>query len=162
VAEGKFRDDLYFRLRVVEIVVPPLRERRGDIPSLVAHILGRVCRQTGRTVPAVPDRMMDLLRTYDWPGNVRELENALTRAAVLAQGVIEPEHLALGLGGSRDTPRGEDTPHAGDPSLGAMELQHVRRTLLKAGGSKTKAAAMLGISRPRLNRLLDKHRFPLS
>ena len=154
VAEGKFRDDLYFRLRVVEIVVPPLRQRRDDIRHLVAHILGRVCRQTGRAVPAVPDRVMDLLRTYDWPGNVRELENALTRAAVLAQGVIEPEHLALGLS--------TESPPGGDPSLGAVERQHVRRILLKAGGSKTKAAAMLGISRPRLNRLLDKHRIAVS
>jgi DNA-binding NtrC family response regulator len=121
-----------------------------------------VCRETGRTVPAVPDRVMDLLRTYDWPGNVRELENALTRAAVLAQGAIESEHLALGLGPGPDTPPGAEASAGGDPSLLAVELRHVQNILLRAGGSKTKAAAMLGISRPRLNRLLDKHRIPVS
>jgi DNA-binding NtrC family response regulator len=169
VAEGKFREDLYFRLRVVEIVVPPLRERRDDIPGLVSHILTRQCRRMNRAVPIVPERVMELLRGHEWPGNVRELENALTRAAVLARGVIEPEHLslgfvapALGFVAPAAAARQQEAPAGADASLGAVERQYVRRVLLKAGGSKTKAAAMLGISRPRLNRLLGKHGVPVS
>jgi transcriptional regulator with PAS, ATPase and Fis domain len=158
VGQGKFRDDLYFRLRVVEIALPPLRQRREEIPALVWHILGNACRHMGRAVPAISDRVMELLRTYEWPGNVRELENALTRAAVLAHGSIEPEHLSLGFTAAAEAPSNGDTPASNDQSLQAMELRHVQRILVKAGGSKTKAAAMLGISRPRLNRLLDKHR----
>jgi transcriptional regulator with GAF, ATPase, and Fis domain len=153
VTEGTFRSDLYFRLRVVEIVVPPLRERRGDIPRLVAHLLGRICHHLGRAVPVVPERVLTMLRQYEWPGNVRELENVLTRAAVLAPGMIEPEHLGLGV-----LAPGDGSPPAADTSLRALERQHVRRVLMESGGSKTKAAAMLRISRPRLNRLLDKDR----
>jgi len=152
VAEGTCREDLYYRLRVVEIVVPPLRERPGDIPALVDHVLGRMCRGMGRPVPAIPKHVMELLQNYEWPGNVRELENTMARAAVLAEGVIEPEYLSLGLtlgGGGR---RREDA------SLDAMERWHVLRVLAKTGGRKTEAAAALGISRPRLNRLLRKYR----
>jgi two-component system response regulator AtoC len=152
VREGKFREDLYFRLRVVEITVPPLRERRSDIPLLVRHILARVSKETGKTVQIVPDEVMGVLLAHDWPGNVRELENALTRAAVMSKGsALSLEHLSLGV---RAEPQSAEA--AGD-SLDDVERAHVQRILAKTGGNKTKAAELLGVSRPRLNRIIEKY-----
>ncbi|HSM07847.1 MAG TPA: sigma-54 dependent transcriptional regulator [Gemmatimonadota bacterium] len=156
VEEGDFREDLYFRLRVMEIVVPPLRERRGDIPDLAHHILRQVTTEMGKGELAIPDPVMDKLVTYDWPGNVRELENALTRAAVHAQGAIAEENLFLGATETAPTA----APDLSDPaqaSLESMERYHIQRVLAKTGGHKANAAKMLGISRPRLNRLIDKY-----
>ncbi len=86
VTEGGFREDLYFRLRVVEIEVPSLRYRKGDIPLLANHLLGRIRNETGSEVRRISETAMGELVAYDWPGNVRELENALTRAAIVAPG----------------------------------------------------------------------------
>ena len=98
VAEGGFREDLYFRLRVVEIHVPSLRERREDIPLLAKHLLERIRRDLGATVRGISEEAMARIREYDWPGNVRELENALTRAAIVARGpLVGPDHLTLGI-----------------------------------------------------------------
>ena len=96
VKGGGFREDLYFRLKVIEIEVPPLRRRRGDIPILATHLLARVRKQVGRPVHHIADEAMDKLKAHDWPGNVRELENLLLRAAILARGgVIGAHHIAL-------------------------------------------------------------------
>src|SRR4051812_4175649 len=96
VAEGRFREDLYYRLRIVEIVVPPLRERSGDIPELARHLVRRAAAQSGYVEPVIGDDAMASLIAHEWRGNVRELENCLTRATVLAAGqVIRAEHLNL-------------------------------------------------------------------
>jgi DNA-binding NtrC family response regulator len=152
VQAGRFREDLYFRLKVVEIAVPPLRERPEDIPLLAAHLLARVAGELHRDVRALSDEALRELARYDWPGNVRELENALTRAAVLARGpVVGVEHLALGR--STAVPDPAETATVGD-RLDDVERAHVLRVLARTGGNKRQAARLLGISRPRLDRLL--------
>jgi DNA-binding NtrC family response regulator len=153
VASGEFRADLYFRLRVVEITIPPLRERKGDIPLLVTHILGKVRETLGREA-AVSDEVMATILAHSWPGNVRELENALTRAAVLARGnTLRIEH--LGLGERAASPIGERTAVR---SLDVIEAEHVQQALALCAGNKSRVARALGISRPRLDRIIQRHR----
>ena len=152
VQAGRFREDLYFRLKVVEIAVPPLRERPEDIPLLAAHLLARVAGELHRDVRALSDEALRELVRYDWPGNVRELENALTRAAVLARGpVVGVEHLSLGR--SAAVPDSAESATVGE-RLDDVERAHVLRILARTGGNKRQAARLLGISRPRLDRLL--------
>ncbi|UCC83357.1 MAG: sigma-54-dependent Fis family transcriptional regulator [Gemmatimonadota bacterium] len=149
VERAEFREDLYYRLRVVEIVVPPLRERPGDIPTLAEHLVRKVSLAADRPVPMLAPEAMDVLISHTWPGNVRELENCLTRAVVLATGdVIRPEHLEL-------APR-EDVGELG--TLETAERDHVTRVLTATQGHKSRAAEILGISRPRLDRLIEKYR----
>ena len=158
VTEGGFREDLYFRLRVVEIEVPSLRYRKGDIPLLANHLLGRIRNETGSEVRRISETAMGELVAYDWPGNVRELENALTRAAIVARGsVVGPEHLALGLSGDGCPPKAQMAPaREGDMTLdGAIERQ-IRRVLESTGANKTEAARLLGISRSRLARYVER------
>ena len=152
VKEGRFREDLYYRLKVVEIRLPPLRERAGDIPVLVRHFLERGAAELHLPVPSLSDAALKLLAGHDWPGNVRELEHTLTRAMVLARGgVIGVEHLSLGP----RVAQGADEPE--DDSLEAAERAQVRRVLQKTAGNKRQASALLGVSRPTLDRLIDKH-----
>ncbi len=154
VKDGDFREDLYFRLRVVEISVPPLRDRRSDIPMLAQHIVNKVAKRLHKPVLVIPDPVMAELLAYDWPGNVRELENALTRAIVLAQGhAISAEHLVLGATQSSAPKFGE----LEGATLEDVEGAHVQRVLAQTGGNKTRAAEILGISRPRLNRIIERH-----
>ena len=152
VREGRFREDLYYRLRVVEIRVPPLRERQEDIPLLVQHFVDRVARELHLGPVAVSPAAMKLLTAYEWPGNVRELENTLTRALVLARGgAIGPEHLALDAG------RAPEQTGPEDDSLEAAERTQVMRVLAKVRGHKRQACQLLGISRPTLDRLIEKY-----
>jgi DNA-binding NtrC family response regulator len=153
VREGRFRADLFFRLQVVEIRVPPLRERKADIRLLAEHFLGRIARELGQEVKGITDAAVRTLRAYEWPGNVRELEHALTRAVVLSRGsYLGAEHLSLaGTGLDQDV----DGPE--DRSLEAVEAAHVQRVLHETGGVKRKAAEVLEISRTRLDRIIKKH-----
>ena len=154
VRSGRFREDLYFRLKVVEITVPPLRERRSDIPALVEHLLARIARDLHRRIDSVSEDAMKMLRCYDWPGNVRELENTLTHAAVLSRGpVITADDLSLRLHGSMGLASGSASAEG---SLDAVELAHANRILRQTGGNKRQAALILGISRPRLDRILAR------
>jgi DNA-binding NtrC family response regulator len=158
VREGQFREDLYFRLRVVEIVVPPLRERRGDIPVLAEHLLREGARELHVAPPVLAADAVARLTAYDWPGNVRELENALTRALVLGRGsAVTADDLLLG----NAEPMPERTDHGegvvDDQSLAAMERAHIVRVLERTRGNKRQACRALRISRPRLDRLLEKH-----
>jgi DNA-binding NtrC family response regulator len=172
VEEGGFREDLYFRLRVVEIVVPPLRERRGDIPELAVHLLNRIRAETHQGLHHIHPEAMRVLREYDWPGNVRELENALTRASILARGAtLGPEHLRLGSdrpgtgdGGGQygeDGRGGRPMFQAGggagpDWTLDGAVGWQVLRVLQHTGWNKSEAARLLEISRSRLARLIEK------
>jgi DNA-binding NtrC family response regulator len=150
VASGQFRADLYYRLRVVEISIPPLRDRASDIPCLADHLLDRASRALGRSRPVLSTEALERLAAYDWPGNVRELENCLRRAMVHATGeVIRPEHIPLG--------REVDTPAASLGHLDAVEGEHVARVFAATGSHKSRTAQILGVSRPRLDRLLRKH-----
>ncbi len=150
VADGGFREDLYYRLRVVEIFVPPLRERLGDLTMLAEHLVRRAAEDLHRTTPVIAREAMDALLRHDWPGNVRELENTLTRAVVRATGdVIRQEHVETAT-------RNAVAPDELE-SLEDLERRQVARVLQASRGNKTKAAEILGVSRPRLNRLLAKY-----
>jgi two-component system response regulator AtoC len=147
IEEGRFREDLYFRLKVVEIHVPPLRNRRGDIEIIAVALLGRIREETQRDVRRISDDAMARLMAYDWPGNVRELENALMRAAIVARGtVIGADHLILDDG---QAPGG-----AGDLLLKSAIRRHVRLVLDRAGGDADSAARLLGIERDELDTLV--------
>ena len=151
VRAGTFREDLYFRLRVVELVVPPLRERREDIPLLVEHLARRVQRDMHREAVIVTPAAMRVLQAYDWPGNVRELENAIARAVALSpSGVLTPNDFVL------DGRTVTGTPAAGSEvdSLANAVRRHIERALQHTGGNKRAAARILRISRPRLDRLI--------
>jgi DNA-binding NtrC family response regulator len=150
IAKGLFREDLYYRLRVVEIVVPPLRERQGDLQLLVEHLVTRASTALGRAEPVLGPEALDAIHQHRWPGNVRELENCLRRAVVLATGdVIRPEHLGIGAVVAET--------RAQLPSLADVEREHVARVMSATGGHKARAAQILGVSRPRLNRLLQEY-----
>ena len=154
VRAGEFREDLYFRLRIVELVIPPLRERTGDIPRLAAHFLARATAVLGKDVRDLDADAMGALARHRWPGNVRELENVITRAVVAATGpVVRAEHLGLGDPAPGDP--AADGPS--DPSLEAAEAEHVQRILRRTGGNKREAARVLRISRARLDRMVEKH-----
>jgi len=153
VAEGRFREDLWFRLCVVEIEVPPLRERPADIPLLAHYLLERITREAHRAEVILPDPVCCALQAYRWPGNVRELENALSRALILARGpAIALED--LGLQGDVLEPPSVSPP---DHSLAAAERTHIVRVLARTRGNKRQAARLLRISRSRLDRLVEKH-----
>lgn len=142
IEEGRFREDLYFRLKVVEIDVPPLRERPGDIELVATALLGRIREETGRDVRRISDEAVARLKNYDWPGNVRELENALMRAAIVARGtVIGADHLIL---------EGSDFLGPGDLSLSAAMSRHTRLVLDRTGGDEDEAAKLLGITKEEL------------
>lgn len=148
VERGEFRRDLYYRLRVVEIFLPPLRDRKQDIPLLVEHLIRRKSGASGRP-PVFSEESMALLIAHNWPGNVRELENCLEHAIVTAAGeVIRPVHLRLGRPGASELKL---------LSLDDAEGEHLRRILQATQGNKSRAAAILQISRPRLDRLMQKH-----
>jgi len=156
VEEGRFREDLYYRLRGVEIRVPPLRERMSDLPLLARYFIRRAAG-SGRE-PHLPDETLEVLLAHDWPGNVRELENALGRAVVLATGrVIRPDHLGL-ADEERSRADQEGTAREG-LSLDAAERSQLEKALVAAEGNKSRAAELLGVSRPRLYRMLEKHGF---
>ena len=157
VAEGKFRGDLFFRLRVVEIRLPTLRERRSDIPLLVGHFLRRVGLELGQPTCAITREAMAALMAHDWPGNVRELENTLARAVVLCRGTtITPEDISLA--GSVAPAQ----PATDDRTLSEVQRRHVQRVLADTGGNKSEAARILGISRPRLDRMAARWNLELN
>jgi DNA-binding NtrC family response regulator len=157
VTEGKFQEDLFYRLNVIPIGIPPLRERREDIPVLIEHFVEKHRQRTGKRVDAVDDEVVKALQKYDWPGNVRELENSIERAVVLAKGpVLTPDSISL-LGAS-------STPPSGLPSLRLhqniewVERETIRRALEQSGGIKKDAAEAMGISQRALSYYLAKYR----
>jgi DNA-binding NtrC family response regulator len=152
IKEGKFREDLYYRLNVMSIDLPPLCERRQDIPELVEHFL--TTRQLGSTRYRIHTDALEALVRYEWPGNVRELANVLERAQILAEDhLITFDDLPEGLVETR--PNGNS---AGDPRhLREMERRHVYEVLQQEKGNKVQAAKALGISRRALYRLINKY-----
>jgi two-component system response regulator HydG len=154
ITRGEFREDLYYRLRVVEIVLPPLRERREDIPKLARHFLERFAAREGREILTLDREAFAALLAHDFAGNIRELENLLEGAAALSRGgVIRQEDLQWLP--SRGAGSLSEEPSTGDPeipNLRALEERHIKRVLKMAGGNKSRAARMLGISRRTLYR----------
>jgi DNA-binding NtrC family response regulator len=161
VEEGKFRQDLLFRLQVLVIPVPPLRHRRSDIPLLVRYLLARAASKAGKTPPVVPPEVMENLMWREWPGNVRELENVVMRALVMSRG----PSLTLQDVGALETKPADESEDWSAPTdamslsevRSSVEREHVKRVLEEAGGNKSQAARVLKISRPTLNRIIEDH-----
>ncbi len=161
VRQGRFREDLYYRLDVVTLSLPPLRERRQDIPLLVDHFLRTLSSRHGRGPVAVDPEALRRLLGYDWPGNIRELQNVLERAVLLAeQGVIGPEHLATTVRPSAAAL--PDTPAAAPALRGLEEVEreHVIRVLAATGGNREESSRILGISRRTLTRMIQRWGLP--
>lgn len=163
VAEGKFRRDLYFRLHVLEIVVPGLRKRPEDIPELAEFFLRKFNEETGRKLKGYSPRAMEELLRYRWPGNVRELKNVIERAVVLAQGeYVDHDDLILStLKTAGETEAGGLYSASGgayEPtSLADMEREHILRTLKSTSWNKSRAATILGIERSTLDRKIRRY-----
>ena len=166
VADGRFRQDLFYRLQGVTLRLPPLRERVDDLPTLVGYLLERAAQRLWRTAATVTPEAMRCLWTYQWPGNVRELQHTLEAAMVLSDGVIMPEHLPVAVQSS-----GAPSPLAVDPimklaggSLDDMLEESERRMILdalgKAGGVQARAAKILGISERSLWYRVKKLKIP--
>ena len=158
VADGRFQEDLYYRLNVIPIHIPPLRERREDIAVLLDHFIAKHSQRAGKRIEGVEPGVIEALQSADWPGNVRELENTVERAVVLSQSpVIGPDVVRIvGIA--------SNTPAAGLPSLNLrqnldwVERETVRRALASSGGVKKDAAEVMGISQRALSYYLAKHR----
>jgi Nif-specific regulatory protein len=162
VAEGAFRRDLYFRLHVLEIVVPALRKRPEDIPELAEYFLQRFVVETGSKIKGFTPRAMEEMLRYRWPGNVRELKNVIERAVVLTRGqYIDHDDLVLStLRTAGDTDPGMSLGPAGrsEPaSLADMEREHILHTLTQTGWNKSRAAIILGIERSTLDRKIRRY-----
>ena len=161
VKSGRFREDLFYRLNVVTIALPALRERKQDIPLLFDRFLGRLASRHGRGPLAVDPAAVELLLRYDWPGNVRELQNVLERAVVLAaQDVIGPEHLPPELRLAGGSPRESPATAGSLVPLAELEREHVLGVLSAVGGNRERAAGILGISRRTLTRMLQRWGHP--
>jgi DNA-binding NtrC family response regulator len=162
VREGEFREDLYYRLNVVCLSIPPLRERPADIPLLAGYFCRKYGREFGRESVRCSDDALQALSKQRWPGNVRELENAIQRAAALCSGdVIEPEDLSMApVGPVRESPQEGPSDSAGVLPTGTtvrdMEKHLIRRTLAETGGNRTHAAKILGISLRTLRNKLNE------
>ena len=153
VAEKRFREDLYYRLHVFPIVIPPLRERRDDIPALAQHFVDTYARRMKKRIETVSAAAMAALTEYHWPGNVRELANVLERAAILcAAPILDREHLGPLAAASRADAEGHgaDGGPSGAMPLAAMEKLAITGALRRANGNKSRAAALLGVSRMQL------------
>src|SRR5262249_6713469 len=184
IEAGRFRDDLYYRLNVVPIYLPPLRERREDIPALARFFLERYSEENRREAPEITTEVMKALLAYDWPGNVRELENCMERAVVLCEGdALRAELLGAPGGGERRLKpvgsRGGDlqaliqnlvrvgiqTVPAEDGKLYSCVVRGVERELIEqvlqlCGDVQVKAAAWLGINRNTLHKKVDQYSAP--
>jgi len=151
IHQGKFREDLYYRLKVVEINLPPLRERKEDVPELVAYLLEKINRDLRKNVRKVPPRVMKYLVNFPWKGNVRELENALTRAVILAKGdIILEENLPL------EGSEGKTFPQT-LVSLKEIEKDYIQHVLKTTKGNKTQASLILQITRPTLDKKIKEY-----
>jgi transcriptional regulator with GAF, ATPase, and Fis domain len=151
IREGKFREDLFYRLNVFPIEIPPLRERRDDIPLLVNYFVTKLSRQMGKTITSIPKEKMDVLTNWPWPGNVRELANFIERAVILSQGT------------TLNVPLGEFRWHSAAmpvresiQTLAASEREIILRALRDANGVVAAAAGKLGMKRTTLNSKMRK------
>jgi transcriptional regulator with GAF, ATPase, and Fis domain len=163
ISQGGFREDLYYRLAVFDIALPPLRERPEDVLLLVDAFLEEIGRSIGRPAAGVSEEVREKLVAYPWPGNVRELRNAIERATILCEGgLITSEHLPIGIA---STPRLDTAasgssappPPVGTVTLDAAEREMILQALARAGNNKSKAARLLGLTRAQLRSRIEKH-----
>jgi len=157
VAEGKFQEDLFYRLNVIPIELPPLRERREDIPALVDHFLRKHAQRTGRRIDRIDEAVLAALQQYDWPGNVRELENTIERAVVLSTGPVITARSVSVLGAA--APQSSGLPSLKlRQNIEWVEKETIRRALESSRGVKKDAAELMGISQRALSYYLAKYR----
>ncbi len=166
VADGQFREDLYYRLRVVPLRIPPLRERPDDVVPLAKHFLDLFARRHGKSFDAIDEQALALLRAHSWPGNIRELENLLHGVVALYPGgslTVERVRSLLSLHKRLDVPANDSPPEAGEsasPTLattvGEAERTAIEDALVRFGGNQTRAAEALGMSRTTLWRKLRR------
>ncbi len=155
VEEGKFREDLFYRLKIITINLPPLRERREDIPLLVNHFLNKINRELHKSVVKVPDQVMDMLINHEWVGNVRELENTLMQAVVLSKGdVLQKENVLL----YESDNKSYEFDSVLNYTLHDVEKIHIKKVLEKLNWDKPKAAKNLGISLPTLYSKIENYK----
>ncbi|HEY0673931.1 MAG TPA: sigma-54 dependent transcriptional regulator [Longimicrobiales bacterium] len=170
VQEGHFRADLYYRLSVFRLELPPLRERHGDIDILARFFVDNICREHGIRTKRLSSETLELLRRYSWPGNVRELKNALEGAMIVCEAdILAPEHISLRTRTASELPAGAAQPGVDDRdvivipssglSLNDAERQLLETTLRIARFNQSLAARMLGVSRPTIVRMMQKHGF---
>ena len=172
IKEGKFREDLYYRLNVINVLLPPLRERKEDVPLLVEHFLSREAKQQGGPARTITDEALDMLLRYDWPGNVREMENEIMRACALSKDVIRPEHLNRTIVEGAMAPSmdrtvatrirglalsGKTLKEVVAAEVDELEQQFIQEVLRRTSYKKSKAASILGISRPTLDAKIEKY-----
>lgn len=151
VDEKKFREDLFYRLKVVEIHLPPLRDRKEDIPDLVAYLLQKINRELKKNVRKVPPQVLRILMNLNWKGNVRELENALTRAVIMAKGdIILEENLPVER-------RGKELFPNEMVALKEVEKSYIQHVLKTTKGNKTQSSQILGVSRPTLDKKIREY-----
>jgi Nif-specific regulatory protein len=156
VSRGTFREDLYYRLNVVHISVPPLRTRADDIPLLVEHFVRRYVRESGKRIEGLAPEALEMLRAYRWPGNVRELQNVIERAVVLTDGpTIGVDDLPLELSLGVAPAVAEESLPLNEAS-DRFEQQMVLRVLDRAGGNVSEAARLLGLHRNSLKAKLSR------
>jgi transcriptional regulator with PAS, ATPase and Fis domain len=155
VKEGKFREDLYDRLNVVSITLPPLRERKEDIPLLANHFLQKFSEENHKNISHISPEALEILLQYSWPGNVRELEHTIERAVILStHPIVLPEDFPGKM--VEEIKRTEILPPERSLSLREVEKRHVLKVLQETKGNKKKASEILGIDRATLYRILEK------
>ncbi|MGK5082396.1 sigma-54 dependent transcriptional regulator [Bdellovibrionota bacterium FG-1] len=163
VRTGKFREDLYYRLKVIQIELPPLRERMEDLQDLVGHFLARFAEKNGKSVSHVSDEAFRLLEVYPWPGNIRELEHSIERAVAMSNTSVlfpedfSPEIVRYGTSGIPLSENGAGGSSQGATSLEDMEKAHIMRILQEVGFNKSKASEVLGIDRATLYRKAQRY-----
>ncbi len=157
VADGKFQEDLFYRLNVIPIALPPLRDRREDVLPLVEHFVRKHAQRTGRRIERIEDAALDVLKQYDWPGNVRELENTIERAVVLSSGPVITAGAVSVLGAPASQMSGLPSLKL-RPNIEWVERETIRRALETARGVKKEAAELMGISQRALSYYLAKYR----
>jgi len=156
IQQGRFREDLYYRLKVIDIEMPPLRERREDIPILVQHFINKFSKEQKKGISGVSEDALKILLNYSWPGNIRELENIIQRAITLSQHeVILPEDLPASIIQKIDEKLFEKALEE-KFTLDQLEKEYIKRVLIETGGNKSKAAERLGLDRKTLYRKLEE------
>jgi len=163
VRQGRFREDLYYRLNVIPIHLPPLRERRSDIPLLAAHFLAEAEQESGKKVPELAPETLNTMMDYGWPGNVRELKNSIQFSVVRSRGEkILPTDLPVDIAGEPQSPLSaiafpDPSPMEMPLTRGKLTIESIKVALTKTGGNKSKAARVLGVGRATLYRFLAQH-----
>ena len=161
IEEGKFREDLFYRLNVLSLVMPPLRKRKEDLPLLVSHFIKKHCQEMGRKTKRIAPEVMNVFESYPWPGNVRELENVIERVvAIEERGIITRDSLPEELLAPHKKP---DTTYLFEPgfslnsNLDDIAKNYIKQARQVAGGKLRETASLLGISYRTLRYLIDKY-----